>query len=716
MEMNELFRKLFTPSSIAIVGASRTPGKVGYDILFNVIKCGFSGKIYPINPSADAILGVKCYKNILELPETPDLVIMAIPAERVLEVAEDCGKKGVKILTIISAGFREIGGEGGEREKKLLKICKKYGIRVQGPNCLGVINTDPPLNASFAMQIPTKGNVAFVSQSGALGTSILDWSSAIGFGFSKFVSLGNKMDLDETDFLNALLSDDHTRVIVMYIEDVKNGEKFIKTAEKAVRRKPVIILKSGQTPEGVKAATSHTGALAGSDTAYETAFNQVGVIRVNKIRDLFDYAFIFSTQPLPENRNVGIVTNAGGPGIIAADAVSTYNLKMARLEKETLKKLRENLPPNASVINPIDILGDAKADRYVSALKILVHDPNVGSIIVILTPQRPTDPVGTAKAIVEISKTVNKPITAVFMGGSSIKSAREILLDAGIPCYSFPEDAISSLEALIRYKEYISAPIKHPPPKFKVEVEKVKEVINRVYADGRLTLLEHEANEILLSYGINVPETILAQDSDEAVEFAEEIGYPVALKVASPQILHKSDIGGVRLNLMNAEEVRRAFINIIVNARNYLPDARIYGVVVQKQVKLGRELIIGVKKDIQFGHLIMFGLGGIYVNFLKDVAFKIAPLTVEDAHEIVKQTKAYTLLKGVRGEKQADINAVIETILRVSQLVTDFSEIVEMDLNPLFAYSEGEGCIAVDAKVTLSHKRKGSIIHIVFNT
>lgn len=697
-----MLEPLFKPSSVAVIGASRKVGKVGHDVLKNILNSGYKGEVYPINPKAQEVLGLKCYPSLLDVPENVDMGVIAIPASIVPKIAEEAGRKRVKVLVIISAGFKESGIEGARLESRLVSICKKYGIRILGPNCLGVIDTSTPINASFASAMPIKGNIAFASQSGALCTAVLDWSLKEGVGFSKFLSLGNKADLNENDVMLELAEDDNTKVILVYLEGVEDGRRFLKVAQEVTRKKPVVILKSGVTDAGVRAVSSHTGTMAGSDLAFDVAFKQTGIVRVGTAQELFDIAEILSTQPLLRGPNVVVVTNAGGPGILAADAIEKYGLKMAPISANVRRVLREKLPPAASFNNPIDVLGDATAERYEFALETVLGSEDVASALVILTPQAMTQPEAVANAILEVKKIFPKKIIiTAFLGGDLVDEAIKLLEKSKIPNYPFPERAVSSLSAMVRYSDYLNAVIKRRMPRLKADRDKVASIFKRVKRDKRVNLLASEAMEVVAAYGIPTPMMRLATTREEAVSIAEEIGYPVVLKVESPQILHKTDIGGVKLNLRSREEVSRSFNEILENANRYAPKATLYGVNVQKMVPQGKEMIVGVHRDITFGPLIMFGLGGIYVNFLRDVSFRLAPLTKKDAEDMISETKAYSLLRGIRGEEKSDIESIVNTILRTSKLVTDFDEINELDVNPLFVYKEGDGCLALDIKITI---------------
>jgi acetyltransferase len=667
-----------------------------------MIDAGFPGKVYPVNPNAEEILGLKCFSDIRQIPDYVDLAVVAIPAPLVLDTAKECGEKGVRALIVVSAGFKETGVEGASLERELLEVCRRYGMRMQGPNCLGIINASAFLNLTFAPYMPRQGNISFVSQSGALGTAVLDWALKEDIGLASFVSLGNKADLDEIDFIEALANDLQVKVILLYVESIEEGERFLRTVRQVVRRKPLIVLKGGTSSAGARAAGSHTGAMVGSFTAYQAAFKQSGVIPAQSVEELFDYAVAFSSQPLPLENGVAIVTNAGGPAILATDMCEALGVKLASLSEETLKKLRESLPPSSSLHNPIDLLGDARADRYRAAIEETLGDDAVGSLLVILTPQAVTESLETAETLVDIGRGRAKPILAVFMGGRTIEEASKHLMDNGVPCFDFPEKAVRALSALTQYAEFLKRPESTPQVFSDVDKATAHERIESAKREGRVVLLPHEAAEVAAAYGIPVPAAKLAMSLEDAVRFAEEIGYPVALKVVSPEILHKSDVGGIALSLNSREEVGEAYAAILTRVSGYMPRAQIYGILVTRMFPQGKELIVGVDRDVQFGPLIMFGLGGIYVNFLRDVAFRLAPLSAEEAQEMVEETKAYTLLKGVRGEPPSDIYALVDILLRVSQLVTDFPEIVEMDINPLFAYEAGKGCVAIDVKITLS--------------
>uniref|UniRef100_A0A7C2Z9I2 CoA-binding protein n=1 Tax=Ignisphaera aggregans TaxID=334771 RepID=A0A7C2Z9I2_9CREN len=696
--------ELFKPRSVAVIGASREPGKVGHSILKNIIEGGYKGSIYPVNPKANEILGYPVYKSVSEIPGDVDLAVIVVPAPAVPGVLEECGKKGVKYVVVISAGFKEVGGEGVEREKKLVEIARKYGMRVVGPNCLGIIDTYTPLNATFGPRIPKRGGIAFVSQSGALLAAILDWAEKIGIGFSKIVSLGNKADLSEIDFIEYLGEDPETKVILLYLESIADGRKFIEVGSRVSRKKPVVLLKGGVTEAGARAALSHTGSMAGGATVLKAALKKAGIVGVSSLSELFDLAIAFDAYQFIQGDRIGVVTNAGGGGVVTSDLIASRGLKLATLSQTTVDYLKKNLPPMAAVLNPVDVLGDAKADRYKLAIDAVLRDPNVDGVITILTPQAVTEPEATAQTIIELSKQYRtKPILAVFIGGSKVEKAIRMLMDNGVPVYDMPERAVGALIGMNMYREMMEALEKMLERVEVYDADKVTalSIIENARREGRKALLEHEAKNVAKCYGIPVTPTYLARSEEEAIQMANAIGYPVVLKIVSPDIIHKSDVGGVIVNIKSDEEVREAFRKIMENVRTHAPSARIHGVVVQKMVPKGREVIIGATKDPSFGHLIMFGLGGIYTELFRDVSFRLAPLSPYEAKEMIMDTKAYALLRGIRGEKPADIASVVNVLLRVSKLVTDIPEILELDINPLFVYDEGAGAMAVDVRMII---------------
>jgi len=695
-----MLEALFLPRSIAVVGASQSEGKLGHSVLKNILQYGYRGDVYPINPKADTILGLKSYARVSDVPGEVDLAVIVIPNKYVPDVTADCVAKRVKAAIIITAGFREAGPDGLELERKVLEIAQKGGMRLLGPNVLGLIDTFSSLNASFAASMPQRGKIAFMSQSGALCTGILDWSGPAGVGFSKFVSLGNKADLNEIDMLEAWRQDEHSRVIVAYLEGIVDGQRFMRVAKELTKEKPLVIVKAGTTSAGARAVSSHTGTLAGSEAAYDAAFKQCGVIRARSVEELFDYSIAFARQPLPKGRRVAIITNAGGPGIMATDACEREGLSLASFTAESIEYLHAHLPTASNIYNPIDVLGDALADRYRLALGAALQDPNVDAIVALLTPQAMTQVEETAKGMVEASQHSDKAILACFMGAEKMGPGIEILNRGHIPHYPYPERAVRALAAMCEHREWREREVGLPET-FKVNKAEAEAAINKARAAGRLRLVEFEACQIISAYGLPLPQAALAKSAEEAVAIAERIGYPVAMKIVSPDILHKSDIGGVRVGLPTPSEVHDAFDLITYRAMRYMPEADVWGVLVQEMARYKREVIIGVTKDPQFGHLIMFGLGGIYVEALKDVSFRVAPLTREEARAMIHEIRSYLLLSGVRGEKPADTDAIVDCILRISQLVTDFPEIVELDINPLMVGEAGQGALAVDCRLVI---------------
>ena len=692
----------FSPESVAIVGASRQKGKVGYEILSNMIGAGYKGKIFPVNPNADEIDGVKCFPDLQSIGQVPDLVIIVVPANAVPAVMQQCANAGVKSVIIITAGFREVGKEGKGLEEQVIQIARQAGIRVIGPNCLGVIVPANNLNASFGGDLPAAGAIGYLSQSGALLAAILDMANANGIGFSKLVSIGNKADVDELDIIKAFSSDSDTRVIAGYLESITDGNVFVSQAERISHDKPILLMKSGGTQAGAKAASSHTGSLAGGEVAYESAFERAGVIRCESIKQQFDYAQCFANQPLPAGPHVAVITNAGGPGIMAADAIERQGLTFAKLSDKTTKKLAAVLPPAANLYNPVDILGDALADRYESSLSVILDDSNVDTVLVLLTPQAMTDATATAEVVVEVAhQKPTKPILACFLGANKVKEGVRILREGKIPQYDSPESAVATIKVMADYVRWCSRP-KRLVKLFPVNRRKVENIIERHLRQGIREIGETEAKEILEAYGFVTPKGSIATTADQAVNIAGQLGYPVVLKIWSPDILHKSDVGGVKLGLKTDQEVRDAFDLMMYRIPQKRPDAKILGVLVQEMCRKGKEVILGMNRDPHFGPLMMFGMGGIMVEVLKDVSFNLAPLTAEEAGQMLVSTKTYQMLKGVRGQEGVDIEKIAEGLQRLSQLVTEFPQIQQMDINPYIVGPEGTTPIAVDARMSVT--------------
>src|SRR5438309_695594 len=694
-----------SPKSIAIIGASDKEGSVGRAITSNILK-GYTGKIFPISPTRETDYDKRAYKSVLDVPEEIDLAVVVTKNDVVPSVLEECGKKKLKGVIVITAGFKEVDEEGAALERRLGEIAKQYNLRIIGPNCLGVMNLAPQtmMNSTFLKITPKSGEIALVSQSGAICAALVEDASAQGIGFSAVISMGNKVDLNEVDMLKMLAEHEQTKVIVMYLEDLGNGQEFLKICKQITRlnsiKKPVLVLKSGRSPEGAKAAMSHTGALMGSDEIYDALLKQSGAIRVDTMEELFDYATAFSKQPLQTKGDLVIVSNAGGPAIISTDACSKLGIKMATIE-DIQPKINAVIPPWGSSRNPVDIVGDADFNRFDNVLNEVLAHPNVGSVIAMCTPSATLDYNKLAEVIVKVSKKYNKTILSSLMGLDEGIKNKEILAEGGIPHYRYAETAIRSLKAMLRFAEW-SKTAEGKIQKFTVNKKKVEKVFANVKEESRKNLLEEEGQEVLRAYGFPIPKSILAKKDREAIQAAKKIGYPVVMKIASPQIIHKSDAGGVKIGLKNPQEVRAAFKEIIKNAKKYNKNAIIKGVLVQEMVKGGKETIIGSKLELGFGPVVMFGMGGIYVEVLKDVTFRVAPVTDSEADEMISSIKTNKLLQGVRGEKPSDINKLSECLERISQLVTDFKEIKELDMNPVLVFENGKGCKVVDVRIGLA--------------
>ncbi|MHB8880028.1 MAG: acetate--CoA ligase alpha subunit [Thermodesulfovibrionales bacterium] len=695
---------LFYPGSVAVIGASKDPQKVGYAVLNNLQRFGYKGRILPVNPKTDEILGLKTFKNISEIDGTVDLAVVAIPAPLVPAALRECVSKGIRCAVIITAGFKEAGSEGIVLEEELKTISREGHIRILGPNCLGIINSVNDLNATFAAGMLPKGRLAFFSQSGALGIAILDWAIGNRIGFSKFISLGNKADLNETDFIEYFVNDNDTDIILGYIEDVVDGKRFLETARKASKIKPIILVKSGGTQAGARAASSHTGALAGSENAFNAAFRQSGVMRAEGIEDLFETAKAFNSKKIPLGNNLLIITNAGGPGIIAADTAEKLGINLPQLTRETVSVLAELLPKNASLYNPVDIIGDAPADRYAAVFDHALSDPNIDGFLVILTPQATIKVEDAARAVISSSQKTDKPFITAFMGEERVRSSIELLKSATIPNFSYPEPAVRAFKKLYNYGAWRAK--KEPViPRLDADRAVVAQMISDALGRGQYQFAEDEARDILTAYGFRFPKKLMTATPNEAAAAAAKIGFPVVMKISSPDILHKTDIGGVKVGVASKAEAKEAFTALTINAKKFMPNAFINGVTVYEMVPKGKEVILGITYDRTFGHMIMFGLGGIYVEVLKDVSFRIVPLSEDDADEMIHEIRTFELLKGARGEKPVDLKAIIDSILRLSSLAVDFPGIIELDINPLVAAESG--ATALDARIILSRQKGG---------
>ncbi|MDH3329359.1 MAG: acetate--CoA ligase family protein, partial [Desulfobulbaceae bacterium] len=662
-----------------------------------------------VNSAGGELFNLRVYENLTDYRGVIDQVIIAVPGKYVLEIARQAVAKKAGSIIVISAGFREIGDEGGKQQDALADICKSAGVRLLGPNCLGLINTDHKLNSSFAGRMPKPGSIAIFSQSGALCTALLDLAENKHIGLSKLISIGNKADLSEIDMLTVLARDIQTKVIVGYLEDISSGDEFIKAAEDASNRKPVIILKSGTTVAGQKAAASHTGVLSGADTAYGAAFKRSGVCRADTFDAMFDYATAFNLQPLPKGNRVLIITNAGGPGTMAADAVEKSGMEVAALDRNVSTALLSHLPAAASIANPIDVLGDAGPERYVSALQAAQQDSTVDAILVLLTPQAMTQPKETAQAIIE-HLDGSKPVLASFMGGRDVMPGRRELAAGGLPNYESPERAVAVLNAMYQYAVWRNRPPRMVT-RFPVNRRRVERIISRRQRTGRLQLGEVRAKNILRAYGFHILEGRLATTPAEAVEIARFIGFPVAMKVVSPNIIHKTDLGGVRLDVASSQEVEDAYDLMMLRIWKQAPGALLEGVYVEKMADPGLEVIVGMTRDPQFGPMLMFGLGGIFVEVLKDVTFHLAPITEDEAVQMLKSTRSYEMLKGKRGQKEVDIQAIAVALQRISQLTTDFQQIKELDINPMIVGEIGTEPVVADARMTLSGLKPAKKAH-----
>ena len=694
---------IFRPQSIAVIGASREKGGVGREILGNLVRYEFKGAVYPVNPRAHTVLSMKCFPNLSAIPDPVDLAIVVVPARTVPQIMEECGKKGVRGAVIISAGFKEVGEKGAQLESEVAAIAKKYGIRVVGPNCMGVINTDPDvrMNATFAITMPLDGSIGLMSQSGALCGTLLDYAKQEEIGFSKFVSMGNKMDVSANDLLETWEADDTVKLVLMYIESFGNPRKFTRIARSLSRKKPVVAVKSGRTLAGARAISSHTGSLAEGDVLTDAIFNQCGVLRVDSIEDLLDYAKAFTNQPIPPGPRVAVVTNAGGPGIMATDACVYYGLEMAALEERTKRTLKEHLPPAASINNPVDILAEGNAHMYETVLDAVLHDKNVDSVIAIFVHPLMTDAAAVNLAIHRTCARHEKPVMGVFM--STREQQRPPPDSCRLPIYMFPESAAKALGAMYRYRLIQSRP-EGKIRRFDVMADEAEHIVTSAWEQGRKWLTSQEVADLLAAYGFETARSAICPDMATAAVAAGEIGYPVVVKLASPDVIHKSEVGGVQADIRNEVELREAVNRINASAarlRSENPAFHMEGLLVQEMVKEGKETIIGMTTDPSFGPVIMFGLGGVYVEVLKDVSFRVAPLTDTDAMEMIRSIKGFPILNGARGEKPVDVDRLSECLQRMSQMILDLPEIKEMDINPLIAFEKGRPFKVVDARVAL---------------
>jgi acetyltransferase len=707
--MDSRIDKIFNPNSVAIIGASERRETVGYAVLNNLLTMGYLGEIFPINPKRDSILGTKAYTSVTDVGRPIDLAVIATPAKTVPDLVRDCGLLGIKSIIVISSGFAEIGEEGLRLQAEIEKARLEFGIRIIGPNCLGVINPWIKLNASFAGKLPYSGKVGFISQSGALCTSILDWAIMHNIGFSNFVSIGSMMDIEFADLIDYFNDDQKTESIILYIESIKKPEEFIKAARRFTRNKPIFAIKSGRFEEGSKAAASHTGALAGSDDVYDAALERAGIVRVTKVEDLINVAQSLSMQELPKGNRLCIVTNAGGPGVISTDALVERGAELAKLSDTTFESLNAALPSFWSHNNPVDVLGDAQADRYEKAVDICLQDENNDALMIIFTPQAMSEPVPTARAVARLAKRYKKPIFTSWMGADYVAEGVRMLLSNGVPSYPAPEPAIDAFAFMNKFQELKTtiqeAELEGSEAGQSVSEEtiaKYRKLIRDIKAGGERNFLnEVETKSLLEEYKIPTTKTQLAKTAEGAAQIAELIEFPVVLKIQSPQILHKTEAGGVILNLKTEAAVKEAFEQILKNAKEYDPNAAIEGITVQKMVNLsgGTELIVGLKKDAVWGPAIIFGAGGVNVELLQDKSISLLPLNKKFALQAMQKTKVFKLLQGYRGQTGADLNYLSEVLANFARLVSDFPEIEEIDINPLLI--KGDQAIALDARVII---------------
>jgi acetate---CoA ligase (ADP-forming) len=697
----------FSPQGVALIGASRDPGKLSYGVMQNLTdpQHGFPGPVYPVNPKADEILGRRCYPSIADVPDPVDLAVLVIPGSAVVATIEACGRRGVKAAIVISGGFREVGQAGLLREQQTVETARRYDMRVMGPNGIGVIDTRTPLNTTFVRGMPAQGNIAFLSQSGALCGGVIDWVLARGVGFSRLMSVGNEADVNETDLLPFLATDEHSRVLALYLEDVKGGKAFATELRKAAHARPTLVMKTGRTASGQQATASHTGALATAHTAFAAVCRQAGAIEVGTIQELFDAALLLSYQPLPAGGRVAVLTNAGGPAALAADCFDACLLTLARTSSEVQAELRPQLAPDAQTSGPVDMLGGAMPEHYGLALEALLRDKGNDAVLVVQVPQVLVDPAEVVRAVgAAVDRLAcGKPVALCLMGGVSLPEAEREAHALKLPAYTFPEDAVAALgiaarrAALVRsWQEVGEEPGYSAPAGAR---ERVASALADALAIGASALSAEQCRLVLESYEIPVPAEVLTETAEATVAAADRMGYPVALKIASPDILHKSDVGGVRLNLRDAGAVKEAFDAMMQQVHLARPSARLNGVLVQQMIPDGQQVIVGVKRDDTFGPQLMFGLGGIYAEALKDVAFAPAPLTSSEAADLVSRVRSSILLDGLRGAAASDRVALIAVLERVGRLAADHPQIAEMDINPLVVRTVG--AVAVDVRVIL---------------
>ena len=689
---------IFRPRSVAVIGATPRNGTIGRETLNNVFAAEFKGKVFPVNPAYEVIHSVKCYSTVLDVPDAVDLGVVIVPKQYVKETVRQCGEKGVKGVVVISAGFSEVGEEGKQREKEVLKVVRDYGMRMIGPNCFGVVNADPEvnLNVTFGKVFPKHGNVGFITQSGAMGEAVMNQAAELGIGFSKIASIGNKADISSNDILLYFKDDPQTEIILLYLENFGNPRNFTRIAAEVSRFKPIVAVKSGRTKLGAKAASSHTGALAGLDVGVDALFDQAGIMRVETTEELFDVAALLSRQPIPKGDKVVVVTNAGGPGILATDALIAHGLHMPDLTPNTVKELKQFISADASYSNPMDMVAGAGPNEYLKTLNVIKKDKRYDTILTIFLAPVTVDEMQVATNIHEALKDTDKTIIACLMGAGERKAGIDYLNHKGVPTYIFPETAAKALATVEGYRQWKTRP--HGKPKsFKVNHERAKSIIDKYLADGKNAIVGEDAIEILHAYGISAARYEYAFSAKEAVAVARKKGYPVVMKINTPPIIHKTEVGGVMVDLRSDAEVKAAFAELRSRVGK-IEKGEKFSVVIQQMISGSVETVIGMTVDPSFGPLIMFGLGGIYVEVMKDVAFRIHPLTPQKARRMIRSLKSYPLLTGFRGAPPVDVGIIEDALLRVSQLVKDFDILSEIDINPFIVSPDREKCAAVDAR------------------
>lgn len=702
--MTDKLAYFFKPSGVAIIGASSNPAKLSYGVVQNLKEHGYRGGIYPVNPKGGEILGLRVYTTILDVPDPLDLAVIMVPAPIVPLVLKECGERGLHAVIVITGGFREAGPKGKQLEEQLQSTIETYDMRLIGPNCVGVMDAHLPLDTTFITDMPSPGAIAFVSHSGAICGGTTDWARQVGVGYSRIASLGNQLDVDVTDGLTMMRDDPHTRVINIYAEGLPQGRRFVRAAREIFRSKPIVMLKAGVTSAGTQAVASHTGALAGSEEAYRAACHRAGALVVDSLQEQNDVAMALATQPLPYGNRVAILTNAGGPAALAADELARRGLKLAEITNETQEALRDVVPPGAQLGNPVDMLGGPDADMYSAAGRILLEDDGVDMLMAIFVPQAITPVIAVAQHVVQTANTVDKPVICCLVGGESIPESMRLLNTSGVPCYQDPNRAGRALGGLHQYAQLRSRPDLTPERIDDVDVGKVREILNQAWQkEGAGFLDAHTASRVVEAYGIEVPPSDLASTVSEAVRIAEKIGYPVAMKLIAKDVIHKADVGGIALNVGSSDAVRASFEKMIDDKSEVSPSEQ-QRVMLQRMAPEGQEVILGAQRDPQFGPLLMFGMGGRYVEVLHDVAFRLAPLNQNDAVTMIEETAAGRIMQGIRGAAPGDTAKVADTLCRVGQLVADFPCISELDINPLIVGERGEGAWAVDVRIAIDRE------------